>query len=61
MVITGALRAFLEFRAGRLAAIERKRKQDEEKQHEAQRAELERKGGLLTAEEWKEISWLFNF
>lgn len=60
MVITEALQGFLEFRAERLAIIERGRRRLEEHKREAERAEKERRGELLTAEEWKEISWLFN-
>lgn len=60
MVITEALQQFLDFRADKLAAIERKRRRAEQQQRESERTERERRGELLTAEEWKEIGWLFN-
>lgn len=60
MVITEALQQFLEFRADRLAVIERKRRAQEQVRRQAERAELERRGELLSAEEWKEIGWLYN-
>jgi hypothetical protein len=60
MVITEALQQFLDFRADKLAAIERKRRRAEQQQREAERTERECRGELLTAEEWKEIGWLFN-
>lgn len=60
LIITEALQAFLDFRADRLAVIERERRRLEEQKREVERAEQERRGELLTADEWKEISWLFN-
>lgn len=51
---------FLEYRADRLARIERDRQKTEKLKREEERAERERRGELLTAEEWKEIGWLFN-
>lgn len=60
MVITEALQQFLEFRADRLAVIERKRRSEEHVRCQSERAEQERRGELLTAEEWKEIGWLFK-
>lgn len=60
LVITEALQSFLDFRAERMAAIEKVKRQEEERKREAQRAEQERNGELMTAEEWKEIKWLFN-
>lgn len=60
LVITEALQVFLEYRADKLAAIERKRRKLEQQQREVDRAEQEWRGELLTAEEWKEIGWLFN-
>ena len=60
MIITGAVQAFLSFRAGRLASIERQRQHAARREHEEQRAEQERRGALLTAEEWREVAWLFN-
>lgn len=60
MVITEALQQFLEFRSERLALIERSRRRAEQARRQAERAERELRGELLTAEEWKEIGWLFN-
>lgn len=60
MVITEALQSFLYFRAERIAAIDKAQRQEEELKREAKRAEQERNCELLTAEEWKEISWLYN-
>ena len=60
MVITEALHQFLDFRADRLAVIERKRRKAEQQRQDAERAERERRGELLTAEEWGELRWLFN-
>ena len=60
LVITEALQVFLEYRADRLARIERDRQKTEKLKREEERAERERRGELLTAEEWKEIGWLFN-
>lgn len=60
MVITEALQGFLEFRAERFAIIERERRRHELKKQEEERAAQEKRGELLTAEEWKEIGWLFN-
>ena len=60
LVITEALQVFLECRADRLARIERDRHKTEKLKREEERAERERRGELLTAEEWKEIGWLFN-
>lgn len=60
MVITDALQSFLDFRAERIAAIDKAQRQEEERKREAKRAKQERNGELLTAEEWKEISWLYN-
>lgn len=64
MVITEALQSFLGFRAERLAAINKAinkaNRLEEELKREAKRAEQERNGELLTADEWKEISWLYN-
>lgn len=60
MVITGALQQFLEFRSERLALIERARRRADQERQQVERSELERRGELLTAEEWKEIGWLFN-
>lgn len=60
LVITEALQVFLEYRADKLAAIERKRRKLEQQQREVDRAEQERRGELLTADEWKDIGWLFN-
>lgn len=60
MVITEALQQFLEFRSERLALIERSRRRAEQARRQAERAERELRGELLTAEEWKELEWLFN-
>lgn len=60
MVITEALQMFIEFRAEKLAIIERERERELRRQAEAKRAEQERRGELLTAEEWNELRWLFN-
>lgn len=60
MVITEALMSFIEFRAERLVIIERERERKLRRQAEAKRAEQERRGELLTAEEWNELRWLFN-
>ena len=60
MVITEALQGFLEFRAERIAVIEREKRIAESKKQDEERAERERNGELMTYEEWKEISWLFN-
>lgn len=60
MVITEALQAFLDFRAERLVVIERELQRAELRKQETERANSERRGELLTKEEWNEISWLFN-
>lgn len=60
MVITEALQSFLEFRAQHLRIIHRKQETECRLKRESERAEQERRGELLTAEEWKEIGWLFN-
>lgn len=60
MVITEALQSFLDFRAERIAAIDKANRLEDERKRRAIRAEQERNGELLTAEEWKEISWLYN-
>ncbi len=60
MVITEALQSFLGFRAERLAAIDKANWLKEEQKRRAIRAEQERNGELMTAEEWREIKWLFN-
>lgn len=60
MVITGALHSFLDFRTERIAAINKANRLEEEREHEEIRKEQERNGELMTAEEWREIRWLFN-
>ncbi len=60
MVITEALQSFLDFRAERISAIDKDNRLKEEKKRMAIRAEQERNGELITAEEWREIEWLFN-
>lgn len=60
LMITEALQSFLDFRAERIMVIEKVKRREEERKREEQRSEQERNGELLTAEEWKEIRWLFN-
>lgn len=60
LVITSALQSFLDFRAERIAAINKAQIREEGRKREAKRAEQERNGELLTAEEWKEIRCLYN-
>ena len=60
MVVTEGLHDFLEYRNTRLAAIERRKVSERRKELERKRQRQEAAGELLTAEEWKEIGWLFN-
>ena len=60
MVITEALQSFLRFRAEQVRRIESERERGAAEEMEMARKRMMESGELLTGEEWKEISWLYN-
>lgn len=60
LVITGSFNDFMAYRADMIHKIERLRQESTRKKWEEERRESEKRGEIMTAEEWREISWLYN-